>query len=270
MQELPNSSTMPASVLRKMKKPIIEKKRRDRINHCLDELKDILLKNVIKTDAPISRLDKADILEMTVKYIQQLQKQVNTSTAASEDTVAKEYKSGYEECTRKTIRYLNSANGIKHDINSPIGTHLSSSFGQANDEQSTVKYPARNSAFHTPLAVPGSYDYLSPLNVNIPSSVQFPSKTPRILDYNIGLPKPVPIHPILKTTTPYSPYYALTGSASSICSTPTDDRISDQSSGYSSCNNQSFQGADSSMDRSSLDNSVKINSLSSDSVWRPW
>ncbi|KAL3871657.1 hypothetical protein ACJMK2_039641 [Sinanodonta woodiana] len=268
MQEFPNSSTMAASVLRKMKKPIIEKKRRDRINHYLEELKDILLENVTKTDAPISKLDKSDILEMTVKYIQQLQKQVNTSTAASEDTVAKEYKSGYEKCTRETIHYLNSENGIKHGMNSPIGIHLSSCFGQANDEQSTVKYPARNSAFHAPLAVPGSYSYLSPLNVNIPSSVQFPSKTPRRLDYN--MPKPVPIHPILKTTTPYSPYYALTGSASSICSTPTDDRFLDQSSGYSSCHNQSFQGADSSMDRSLLDNSVKNNSLSFDSVWRPW
>lgn len=56
---------------RKSNKPIMEKKRRARINHCLNQLKSLIL----ETDNERSRhskLEKADILEMTVKYLQTL------------------------------------------------------------------------------------------------------------------------------------------------------------------------------------------------------
>ncbi|KAL3862508.1 hypothetical protein ACJMK2_008468 [Sinanodonta woodiana] len=269
MQEILNSSTTSAAVIRKIKKPIIEKKRRDRINHSLEELKCILVENFRKTDTPISRLDKADILEMTVKYIHQLQKQVNASTAERDDTIAKEYKTGYAECTGETSHNFNSANGIKHDMNS-LGIPLSSCIRQVNGEISTLKCPGNNSVLHTPLAVSCNNSFLSALNVNIPSSIKCPSTTGRRLNCNRALLKPVPIHPILKTESPYFPYYSLTGSASMICSTPTDDPLSEQSSGYSSCHNQSFQGADSSTDKDSKENFVNNNSVTFDNVWRPW
>ncbi|KAL3855720.1 hypothetical protein ACJMK2_014925 [Sinanodonta woodiana] len=134
MQEFRNSSTTAAAVLRKIKKPIIEKKRRDRINHSLEGLKCILLENSRKMNSPISRLDKADILVMTVEYIHQLHKQVNTSTTERDDTIAREYKSRYEECTRETIRYFNSTNGRKHNINSSLVIHLSSCVNQINSD----------------------------------------------------------------------------------------------------------------------------------------
>lgn len=54
---------------RKSNKPIMEKKRRARINHCLNQLKSLIL----ETDNERSRhskLEKADILEMTVRYLQ--------------------------------------------------------------------------------------------------------------------------------------------------------------------------------------------------------
>lgn len=56
---------------RKSNKPIMEKKRRARINHCLNQLKSLIL----ETDSERSRhskLEKADILEMTVRYLQTL------------------------------------------------------------------------------------------------------------------------------------------------------------------------------------------------------
>ena len=56
---------------RKSNKPIMEKKRRARINHCLNQLKALIL----ETDNERSRhskLEKADILEMTVRYLQTL------------------------------------------------------------------------------------------------------------------------------------------------------------------------------------------------------
>ncbi|CAH1156242.1 unnamed protein product [Phaedon cochleariae] len=60
---------------RKYRKPLMEKKRRARINESLDSLKQILLEcdphSVSKKSA---KLEKADILEMTVSYLQNLKK----------------------------------------------------------------------------------------------------------------------------------------------------------------------------------------------------
>lgn len=60
---------------RKYRKPMMEKKRRARINESLDNLKQILLEcdpeSVNKKNA---KLEKADILEMTVRYLQNLKK----------------------------------------------------------------------------------------------------------------------------------------------------------------------------------------------------
>ncbi|KAL3861022.1 hypothetical protein ACJMK2_007115 [Sinanodonta woodiana] len=271
MHDFPNSTTMDASELRKIKKPLIEKKRRDRINHCLDQLKCILLDNVKNNDTQNSRLDKADILEMTVKYLQQLQKQGITS-AVVHDTVPMGYQSGYEECARETIHYLNSANGIRPNIKSRVESHLSSCVGQVNDELSTPKYTQRDTrdSFQKSVNVSGNYSYHTPINVQIPSSAQFPSTTPRRLVFSGALLMPVPIHPMLKTETPFSPYNPTSQNASNTCATPAEDSILDQSSGYSSSSGQSFQESDSSLCRESFDNSVNNNSLTCDKVWRPW
>lgn len=62
--------------LRKNRKPLMEKKRRARINDSLEALKEILLKNTVAITQGTrpTKLEKADILEMTVRYLQMLQK----------------------------------------------------------------------------------------------------------------------------------------------------------------------------------------------------
>ncbi|KAJ8918584.1 hypothetical protein NQ315_013089 [Exocentrus adspersus] len=58
---------------RKIRKPIIEKRRRARINESLETLKKILLDcNPDRTKTKNLKLEKADILEMTVRYLQYL------------------------------------------------------------------------------------------------------------------------------------------------------------------------------------------------------
>ncbi|XP_032417908.1 hairy-related 12 [Xiphophorus hellerii] len=54
----------------KLRKPIVEKMRRDRINTCIEQLKVILEKEFHKQE-PNSKLEKADILEMTVSFLRQ-------------------------------------------------------------------------------------------------------------------------------------------------------------------------------------------------------
>lgn len=68
-----------AELSRKIRKPLMEKKRRARINDSLETLKNILLENtaaVTQGHRP-AKLEKADILEMTVTYVEILQQRLN-------------------------------------------------------------------------------------------------------------------------------------------------------------------------------------------------
>ncbi|CAH8432252.1 unnamed protein product [Schistosoma bovis] len=54
---------------KKRNKPLVEKRRRQRINHALDELRRLIIEPRIKHS---NKLEKADILDMTVKFIKDL------------------------------------------------------------------------------------------------------------------------------------------------------------------------------------------------------
>lgn len=64
---------------RKVRKPKIEKLRRARINSSLETLKDILLQNTISIPqgSRPTKLEKADILEMTVRYVEMLHEKLS-------------------------------------------------------------------------------------------------------------------------------------------------------------------------------------------------
>jgi hypothetical protein len=68
---------------RKIRKPLMEKKRRTRINDSLESLKKILLHNLValpQGQRP-TKLEKADILEMTVRYMIVLHKKLGIATS---------------------------------------------------------------------------------------------------------------------------------------------------------------------------------------------
>lgn len=64
---------------RKVRKPKIEKLRRARINSSLESLKEILLRNTISIPqgSRPTKLEKADILEMTVRYVEMLHEKLS-------------------------------------------------------------------------------------------------------------------------------------------------------------------------------------------------
>ena len=57
-----------------LRKPLVEKLRRERINNSIEQLKSLLGPEFLKQQ-PDSKLEKADILEMTVCFLTQLQQQ---------------------------------------------------------------------------------------------------------------------------------------------------------------------------------------------------
>ncbi|KAI5086903.1 hairy-related 4.2-like, partial [Silurus meridionalis] len=68
----------------KLRKPMVEKMRRDRINSSIEQLKSLLAPEFLNQQ-PDSKLEKADILEMTVSFMrrQQHQPAFSSSSAAT-------------------------------------------------------------------------------------------------------------------------------------------------------------------------------------------
>ncbi|XP_041671294.1 transcription factor HES-5-like [Cheilinus undulatus] len=58
----------------KLRKPLVEKLRRERINNSIEQLKSLLAPEFLHQQ-PDSKLEKADILEMTVCVLRRLQQQ---------------------------------------------------------------------------------------------------------------------------------------------------------------------------------------------------
>ncbi|KAM6977475.1 transcription factor HES-2-like [Aplochiton taeniatus] len=88
-----------ANELRKTLKPLLEKKRRARINDSLGNLKTLILPLVGKDNARYSKLEKADILEMTVRFLRDM---TSTPVKSSEDG----YKEGYKACLQRVSALL--------------------------------------------------------------------------------------------------------------------------------------------------------------------
>lgn len=72
-----------SSTIRQIRKPLMEKKRRARINESMETLKEILLNNsvAITQGSRPTKLEKADILEMTVRYLDVLHQRLATKTS---------------------------------------------------------------------------------------------------------------------------------------------------------------------------------------------
>ncbi|XP_065142755.1 hairy-related 12 [Paramisgurnus dabryanus] len=80
----------------KLRKPIVEKMRRDRINSCIDQLKDLLEKEFHSRD-PNIKLEKADILEMTVSFLKQ---------QLSGELAKRDYNEGFSNCWKTSVHFL--------------------------------------------------------------------------------------------------------------------------------------------------------------------
>lgn len=102
----------------------MERKRRARINSCLGQLKTLVLQATRKDTNQYSKLEKADILEMTVKHLRQLQRQQVTQAIAHDPTVASKYKAGVNECANEVVRYLGSLPGVDETVREKLINHL--------------------------------------------------------------------------------------------------------------------------------------------------
>ncbi|MBN3310531.1 HES5 factor, partial [Amia calva] len=92
-----------------LRKPVVEKMRRDRINHSIEQLKK-LLETEFKASQPSSKLEKADILEMAVCY---LRENFHPSALFKTATPRQGYAEGFSKCLEETLRFLSVHDPLK-------------------------------------------------------------------------------------------------------------------------------------------------------------
>ena len=123
-------------------KPIMEKRRRARINSCLGDLKALIIDATNRDPARHSKLEKADILEMTVKYLQSSQRRQMAMACHVDPQVVDKFKAGFNDCANEVTRYLNTVDGIDGNIRRGIVQHLTTCITSLHTHVAPLAFPA--------------------------------------------------------------------------------------------------------------------------------
>jgi len=126
----------------KLRKPLVEKLRRDRINTSIEQLKSLLGPEFLRQH-PDSKQEKADILEMAVYFLRHWQQQraVIPALTATNDgysqpahTANKGYSNspltatsdGYSHCVQEALSFLSQQGGVKNQSEGKLLSHFQS------------------------------------------------------------------------------------------------------------------------------------------------
>ncbi|KAI1893998.1 hypothetical protein AGOR_G00129470 [Albula goreensis] len=135
---------------RKLRKPLIERKRRERINNCLDQLKETVV-GAFRLDQ--SKLEKADILEMTVKHLQNIQSNKYAADPTLGLEAQQKYSTGYIQCMHEVHNLLLTCEWMDKTLGSRLLNHLLKSLPRSTEDASQ---PAAGSVTPVPQHIHGS------------------------------------------------------------------------------------------------------------------
>ncbi|XP_043495112.1 enhancer of split mgamma protein-like [Polistes fuscatus] len=206
---------------KKITKPLLERKRRARINQCLDELKDLMVDAHETEGENISKLEKAEILELTVRHLQRSQAAraaglfsgilttstatvtttattTTTTTTAStttttrmttimndETTAESRWQSGFGHCATEACRFLAALPGKAAEN---LARHLAVGLQNNSKINSLNINPNLSTTLidldhSTLISCPCPISPISPTDMNIPISV---NKTDHSIDVKTG------------------------------------------------------------------------------------
>ncbi|XP_030051375.1 hairy/enhancer-of-split related with YRPW motif protein 2 [Microcaecilia unicolor] len=130
-----SSPTTSSQVLaRKKRRGIIEKRRRDRINHSLSELRRLVPTAFEKQGS--AKLEKAEILQMTVDHLKMLQATGGKGYFDAHSLAMDFLSIGFRECLTEVARYLSSVEGL--DSSDPLRVRLVSHLSTCASQREAV------------------------------------------------------------------------------------------------------------------------------------
>lgn len=105
---------------------MLERKRRARINRCLDELKELMSAALSAEGENLTKLEKADVLELTVRHLHKLRERqaLGLTPAVSAATYADKFRAGFTHCAAEVSRYLATSTGLDVTVGQRLLSHL--------------------------------------------------------------------------------------------------------------------------------------------------
>lgn len=120
-------------IYQKVKKPLLERQRRARINKCLDGLKQLMID--LNGDSKILRMDKAEMLETTITFLQSYkQKQTQEATEQQQQIPMYAFRNGYMNAVNEVSKVLASTPGMTVDMGKSVMRHLGRSYNRLHQQ----------------------------------------------------------------------------------------------------------------------------------------
>ncbi|XP_010775018.1 transcription cofactor HES-6 [Notothenia coriiceps] len=104
---------------RKTRKPLVEKKRRARINESLQELRTLLEDSDLH-----SKTENAEVLEMTVKKVEEVLKNRSQESDTLSQEASERFAAGYIQCMHEVHTFVSTCPGIDPTVAAELLNHL--------------------------------------------------------------------------------------------------------------------------------------------------
>ena len=196
---------------KRVMKPLLERKRRARINRCLDELRDLLVAALQQQGETVTRLEKADILELTVRHVRRLND--NNRRPLNTQNDALKFQQGFVAAAQQVQNFLISTSALEPQTSTRLLTHLSNcastilpqppspppGLSAASVSSSVGAHPPAQAVSHPqgppPPPPPSSVVVttgVSPNHIQSTSQVQYPQRVNPQLPPQVVIPKSSP------------------------------------------------------------------------------
>ncbi|KAK6177523.1 hypothetical protein SNE40_015608 [Patella caerulea] len=123
---------------RKGRKLLAEKKRRNRINECLNQIKNLLCEDSVsyQPDLDENKMEKAEILESAVEFI----KKIKYSSPVSPREEQMKYQKGFTRCFQEITSFLGGITEVSDNVKYALIRHVSRNIQSTDENQNYIKY----------------------------------------------------------------------------------------------------------------------------------
>ncbi|XP_016319920.1 transcription cofactor HES-6-like isoform X1 [Sinocyclocheilus anshuiensis] len=104
---------------RKTRKPIVEKKRRARINERLQDFRTLLTDNILQT-----KMENAEVLELTVKRVESILQNRPKEAESVNREASERFAAGYIQCMHEVHNFVSTCPGIDATVAAELLNHL--------------------------------------------------------------------------------------------------------------------------------------------------
>uniref|UniRef100_G3Q403 Hairy-related 11 n=1 Tax=Gasterosteus aculeatus TaxID=69293 RepID=G3Q403_GASAC len=208
-------------------KPVVEKKRRDRINQSLAELRSLLLSHTSDQRLQNPKIEKAEILDLAVEYVQKWTAVSLRRSESNAPALLTMENAGFQQCVAQLTSYVHKITpaqrtslmeGLRHRTESQQATNTQPDFSQRGTEgpdgisdvictserkEEYLKIPS-HSPFQPHSCSTPFHNYLSPPSPWLSPSFSTYATSPPFPSFGSHFPFPPSLSPLSSNTSFFS------------------------------------------------------------------